>query len=152
MATAQVHVRRAAAQDLRLPRTGLAIAVGGLIYMALMFVGQSVAQGVVEEKSTRVVELLLSTLRPWSSWPASPGHRPAGPDPGCWSRRSADRGVSTGALGLSVSTADGTVAGLAWYRLGFTLYALVFAAGAAPSPGRRTRAAVLPTMTPLIVA
>jgi ABC-2 type transport system permease protein len=38
---------------------------GILLFMALMTAGQLVAQGVVEEKSSRVVELLLATLRPW---------------------------------------------------------------------------------------
>lgn len=38
---------------------------GILLFLALMTAGQLVAQGVVEEKSSRVVELLLSTLRPW---------------------------------------------------------------------------------------
>ncbi len=33
--------------------------------MTLLTLGQMVAQGVVEEKSSRVVELLLSTVRPW---------------------------------------------------------------------------------------
>lgn len=40
--------------------------VGGiLIFIALMTCGQLVAQGVVEEKTSRVVELLLATIRPW---------------------------------------------------------------------------------------
>ena len=38
---------------------------GILLFLSLMTAGQLVAQGVVEEKSSRVVELLLSTLRPW---------------------------------------------------------------------------------------
>ncbi|RLV54783.1 ABC transporter permease [Aeromicrobium phragmitis] len=38
---------------------------GILIFIALMGGGQRVAQGVVEEKSSRVVELLLATMRPW---------------------------------------------------------------------------------------
>lgn len=38
---------------------------GILIFIALMTCGQMVAQGVVEEKTSRVVELLLSALRPW---------------------------------------------------------------------------------------
>ena len=43
----------------------LGIIAGILIYMSLLVTGQMVAQGVVEEKSSRVVELLLSTIRPW---------------------------------------------------------------------------------------
>ncbi len=38
---------------------------GVLIFIAIMTTGQMVAQGVVEEKSSRVVELLLSAIRPW---------------------------------------------------------------------------------------
>ncbi|WP_029288183.1 ABC transporter permease [Cellulomonas sp. HZM] len=41
------------------------IAVGILLFISLMNAGQLVAQGVVEEKTSRVVELLLATLRPW---------------------------------------------------------------------------------------
>ncbi len=38
---------------------------GILLFLALQVAAQQVAQGVVEEKSSRVVELLLSTIRPW---------------------------------------------------------------------------------------
>ena len=43
----------------------LGIIAGILIYMSLLLNGQIVAQGVVEEKTSRVVELLLSTIKPW---------------------------------------------------------------------------------------
>jgi len=36
-----------------------------LIYFSLIMNGSTVASGVVEEKSSRVVELLLATLKPW---------------------------------------------------------------------------------------
>ncbi|TYP86162.1 ABC transporter permease [Blastococcus xanthinilyticus] len=36
-----------------------------LLYGLLIMFGQFIAQGVVEEKSSRVVELLLATMRPW---------------------------------------------------------------------------------------
>lgn len=39
--------------------------VGILIFLSLIMSGQLVAQGVVEEKTSRVVEILLSTVRPW---------------------------------------------------------------------------------------
>ncbi|WP_029253020.1 ABC transporter permease [Paraoerskovia marina] len=42
-----------------------ALATGILIFVAIMTSGQLIAQGVVEEKQSRVVEILLSTLRPW---------------------------------------------------------------------------------------
>ena len=36
-----------------------------ILYSLLILFGQFIAQGVVEEKSSRVVELLLATMRPW---------------------------------------------------------------------------------------
>lgn len=41
------------------------IVAGILLFVSIMTAGQLVAQGVVEEKSSRVVELLLATVRPW---------------------------------------------------------------------------------------
>jgi ABC-2 type transport system permease protein len=43
----------------------VAMVMGILLYMAMLMGGQYVAQGVVEEKASRVVEVLLSTVRPW---------------------------------------------------------------------------------------
>jgi ABC-2 type transport system permease protein len=45
-------------------RTGVAVVGMIVLYTLLILISQFVAQGVVEEKSTRVVELLLSTMRP----------------------------------------------------------------------------------------
>lgn len=46
-------------------RIALAIIAGILVYVSITLYGQLVAQGVVEEKSSRIVEILLSTIRPW---------------------------------------------------------------------------------------
>ncbi|WP_079159960.1 ABC transporter permease [Streptomyces pactum] len=43
----------------------LILASTGLLYFFFVFYGIMLAQGVVEEKAGRVVELLLSTIRPW---------------------------------------------------------------------------------------
>lgn len=45
-------------------RLALATVSAFLLYMFLIMAGQAVAQGVVEEKTSRIVELLLSTIRP----------------------------------------------------------------------------------------
>lgn len=45
-------------------RTALAFAAVGLLYMQLLGNGVAVASSVVEEKTSRVVELLLSTIKP----------------------------------------------------------------------------------------
>ncbi len=46
-------------------RVVAAIIGAGLLYGLLILFGQFIAQGVVEEKSSRVVELLLATMKPW---------------------------------------------------------------------------------------
>jgi ABC-2 type transport system permease protein len=112
----------------------LGIVAGILIYMSLLINGQMVAQGVVEEKSSRVVELLLSTIRPWQLM--------AGKVLGIGFVGLVQMVVIGGvgiaaALGLDVlsistSAALGTVVWLVvWYLLGFFMYSLVFAALAA---------------------
>ncbi|WP_084467524.1 ABC transporter permease [Actinokineospora inagensis] len=104
---------------------------GILIYMSLLINGQAVAQGVVEEKSSRVVELLLATIRPWQLM--------AGKVLGIGAVGLLQMliiggvgiaaGLATGVLTLSVSTAIGTVIWLVvWFLLGFVAYSLVFAA------------------------
>jgi ABC-2 type transport system permease protein len=109
----------------------LGIVAGILIYMSLLLNGQMVAQGVVEEKSSRVVELLLSTIRPWQLM--------AGKVLGIGFVGLVQMVVVGGvglaaSLGLDVltistSAAIGTVAWLVvWYLLGFVMYSLVFAA------------------------
>jgi ABC-2 type transport system permease protein len=112
----------------------LGIVAGILIYMSLLLNGQVVAQGVVEEKSSRVVELLLSTIRPWQLM--------AGKVLGIGLvglvQMVVVGGIGTAAalgldvLSISTSAAVGTVVWLVvWYLLGFVMYSLVFAALAA---------------------
>ncbi|MFC1411452.1 ABC transporter permease [Streptacidiphilus sp. N1-12] len=134
----------------------IAIVAGLLLYLTLMFVGQSVAQGVVEEKSSRVVELLLSTLRPWQLLggkvvgvgvlglvqflvPAALG---------------VGVGLAIGSITLSLASSVGTVLwALAWYGVGFAVYALVFAAlGATVSRQEDVGGLTFPAVAPLILA
>ncbi|WP_104477807.1 ABC transporter permease [Actinokineospora auranticolor] len=107
---------------------------GVLIYMSLLINGQSVAQGVVEEKSSRVVELLLATIQPWQLM--------AGKVLGIGVVGLVQMvaiggfglvaGLATGVLTISLSAAVGTVVWLiVWFLLGFFAYSLVFAALAA---------------------
>ena len=108
----------------------LGIAAGILIYVSLLLNGQAVAQGVVEEKSSRVVELLLATIRPWQLM--------AGKVLGIGvigliqvlvvAAAGVIAGLATKVLTISVSAAVGTVVWLlVWYLLGFFMYAVVFA-------------------------
>jgi len=115
-------------------RLAIGMIVGILVYLALLTYGQTVAQGVVEEKTSRVVELLLSTIRAWQLM--------AGKVLGIGLvglvqlalllAAGAVTGVATGVLTLPTSIAVGTLAwAIGWYLLGFFLYALLYAAAGA---------------------
>jgi ABC-2 type transport system permease protein len=123
-----------ATPELDAQRITLGIVTGVLIYLSLQAWGQFVAQGVVEEKSSRVVELLLSTVQPWQLM--------AGKVAGIGlvgllqivivAAGGAIAALATGALTISASATAGTVMWLVvWYLLGFFSYALVLAAASA---------------------
>lgn len=128
----------------------LGIAAGILIYLSLMINGQSVAQGVVEEKTSRVVELLLSTIKPWQLM--------AGKVLGIGvvgliqmiviGAGGVITGLAAGVLTISVSAAVGTVVWLiVWYLLGFFMYSIVFAAlGALVSRQEDVGGATMPAL------
>lgn len=132
----------------------LGMVAGILIYLSLMTQGQQVAQGVVEEKSSRVVELLLATVRPWQLM--------AGKVLGIGvvgliqmilvGIVGVVAGLSLDVLTISVSAAAGTVAWLiVWYLLGFFMYAFAFAAaGALVSRQEDTPSVVMPVLLPVI--
>jgi ABC-2 type transport system permease protein len=132
----------------------LGSAAGVLIYISLMLQGQRVAQGVVEEKSSRVVELLLSTVRPWQLM--------AGKVAGIglvglaqmlvFGTVGVALAVGLGVLHISISVAVGTVAWLVvWYLLGFVLYAFALAAaGALVSRQEDASTVVMPVLIPVI--
>ena len=104
-----------------------------LLYFQLIGYGVWVALGVVEEKSSRVVELLLATLRPWQLLTGKVigiGLLGLG------------QLVLTGLVGIAAAVGTGVVdvptgiAGVAgqviiWFLLGFAFYACLYAALAA---------------------
>lgn len=109
---------------------GLMAAV--LIYFSLLMYGSGLAQGVVEEKCSRVVELLLSTIRPWQLLMG----KVIGVGISGLVQLSLLAGVGLGAAALSgplrmPASVVGTVLwGIVWYLLGFLLYATLMAAAA----------------------
>jgi hypothetical protein len=110
------------------------VAIVGVIvlYSLLILFAQFVAQGVVEEKSSRVVELLLATMRPWQLLAGKIlglGRARARADRG--HRRRRDRG----ALAFDVVELPGELVGtvlwlLFWFVLGYALFASLFAVAA----------------------
>ncbi|WFR72129.1 ABC transporter permease [Prescottella defluvii] len=111
-------------------RIALSTAVVVLLYMQILAFGMYVAMGVVEEKSSRVVELLLSTLRPLQLlWGKVIGIGAVGlAQLAMYGVVGVGAGVATGVLTLG-GTAWGTLAGtLGWFILGFAFFAVLYAA------------------------
>lgn len=127
---------------------------GILLFLALMTTGQLVAQGVVEEKSSRVVELLLAAVRPWQLM--------AGKVTGIGLVGLLQVVLVVGAgvgtalwLGLlhASSLALGTTAvwAIVWFLIGFASYALVFAALASLVSRQEDVASVVGPVTAVMV-
>lgn len=156
VAEAHVTVRSLSPDDpTRSARLSMALVVVALLYLALLLYGSLVAAGVVEEKSSRVVEFLLPAVRP--------GQLLAG------------KVVGLGFVGLVQLLAVGVVGlvagwlldvlpsfgsavaaltwGLVWYVLGFLLYATVFATiGALVSRQEDVQSVLMPVTVVLVVA
>ena len=113
-------------------RVVVAIIGVGVLYSLLILFGQFVAQGVVEEKASRVVELLLATMRPWQLL--------AGKIIGLGLLGLAQivliAAVSVGgALAFDLVDIPGDLVGTAvsvvvWFVLGYAFYAAIFAVAA----------------------
>lgn len=111
-------------------RLALSIAAVAVLYMQILMFGMYVAMGVVEEKSSRVVELLLSTLRPLQLlWGKVIGIGAVGLlQLTAYGVAGVGAGLATGALTVT-GTALGVFAGtLGWFVLGFAFFAVLYAA------------------------
>ncbi|GAB3461781.1 ABC transporter permease [Actinophytocola sediminis] len=136
-------------------RIALALTMVALLYVSLLVYGSMVAQGVVEEKSSRVVELLLATVRPWQLLSGKVvGLGLVG------LIQLATVGVvglllaiMTGTLTIAGTAAGTLVWGLLWYLLGYLLYATVFAAvGSLVSRQEDVQSVLMPVTAVLVVA
>ncbi|MBM7771642.1 ABC-2 type transport system permease protein [Actinokineospora baliensis] len=156
VADATVDVRSLRAPDpTHDERLAMALVIVALLYLSLLLYGTMVAQGVVEEKSSRVVEILLATVRPWELL--------------------AGKVVGLGLVGLAQLTVVGGVGvvlavvtdvitipgvaagtllwGVLWYLLGYLFYATVFAAaGSLVSRQEETQSVLLPVTSVLVLA
>lgn len=135
--------------------TAVLVALLGVVvlYGLLILFGQFVAQGVVEEKSSRVVEILLSTMRPWQLL--------AGKILGLGLLGLAQL-VTIAVIGVVGSLALGVVSVpsavvptvvsvVAWFVLGYTFYAAVFAVAASLVSRQEDLGSVLTPTTLLLV-
>ena len=125
-----------------------------ILYSLLILFGQFVAQGVVEEKSSRVVELLLATMRPWQLLAGRSSASACSP----WGRSWPSPSSGVAALAFDLVDAPGDLIStvaivIAWFVLGYAWYAAVFAVAASLVSRQEDLATVLlPTSMVLIVA
>ncbi|MPY96475.1 MAG: ABC transporter permease subunit [Actinophytocola sp.] len=136
---------------------GQRLAIGAimafLLFMSINAYGTLVAQGVVEEKASRVVEILLATIRPWQLL--------LGKIIGIGLVgliqlvAIAAAGIAL-ALAADVLTLSGVavgtlVWGVVWYLLGFFLYAALFAGSGALVSRQEDAQSVLTPVTMVLV-
>lgn len=135
-------------------RIALSIVAVLVLYMQILMFGMYVSMGVVEEKSSRVVELLLSTLRPLQLlWGKIIGIGAVGlVQLAAYGVVGVGAALSTGALTVT-GTAVGVLAGtLGWFVLGFGFFAVLYAAtGSMVSRQEDVNATATP-LTMLIIA
>ena len=135
-------------------RVGIAFAVTFLLFFSVTAYGAAVAQGVVEEKSGRVVELLLSTI------PAT--HLLAGKVLGLGlvgllqllilGVVGAAVALGTGLIAVPGLLAGTLVSAVVWYLVGFFLFATLYAAaGSLVSRQEELQSVTAPVAVPLLV-
>jgi ABC-2 type transport system permease protein len=140
--------------DVNNQRVAAALIGVGVLYGLLILFGQFVAQGVVEEKSSRVVELLLATMKPWQLL--------AGKILGLGLLGLAQIVVIAvvgvaGAIAFDLVDVPGDIVGTAgavvfWFILGYALYAAIFAVGASLVSRQEDLGTVLMPTTLVLVA
>ena len=135
-------------------RAGAGFAVGIVLYLALTFAGSAIATTVAMEKSTRISEVLLAVLRP--------SQMIVGTVIAVGTVTLMQLLVLAAPLAVAVQVTDSiglpsVAAGdiglaVAWFALGFTLFAFMFAATAAlVDKITEVNSAILPVTTILIV-
>ncbi len=136
-------------------QTVVGVIVAIVLFISLQVYGQQVSQGVAEEKESRIVEILLATVRP--------GQLLAGKVVGIGLVGLLQLAI-IGGVGLILiarthvvsipALGAGVIAGgLLWFVLGFTLYAVLFAAaGSLVSRVQDVQMASLPIIMALSVA
>ncbi|NEK85422.1 ABC transporter permease [Blastococcus saxobsidens] len=154
-AVPEVEVTALSGEDDAAEQEQVLVAIIGvvLLYGLLIMFGQFIAQGVVEEKSSRVVELLLATMRPWQLL--------AGKIIGLGVLGLAQIviiGVISvaGALAFDLVAVPGDLVGtvisvVLWFVLGYAFYAAIFAMAASLVSRQEDLGSVLTPMILLLV-
>ena len=132
----------------------IGLLVAGTLYVTMIIYGQLVSAGVIEEKSNRIVEILLATIRPWQLM--------LGKIAGiglvalvqvvvvavvALVLASATKLVSIPTLGVDV-----VISGVVWFVLGYLMYALLYAAAGSMVSRQEDVASVAMPVTLALVA
>lgn len=129
--------------------------VGMLVFLGIATTGQMVAQGVVEEKTSRVVELLLAAVRPWQLMAG----KVVGIGVVGMAQVGAILGASVGmtlALGLldpgTLNLGVTAISTLAWFVIGYLTFSLALA-GLASLVSRQedVGSVIAPVMTVMVI-
>jgi ABC-2 type transport system permease protein len=138
----------------RIEQIVIGLLVAGILYVTMVIYGQLVAAGVIEEKSNRIVEILLATVRPWQLM--------LGKITGiglvaliqvvlvvgvALVLASATKLVSIPTLGVDV-----VISGIVWFVLGYLMYALLYAAVGSMVSRQEDVASVAVPITLVLVA
>ena len=138
----------------RVEQIVIGLLVAGVLYVTMVIYGQLVAAGVIEEKSNRIVEILLATVRPWQLM--------LGKITGiglvalvqvvliagvALVLASATKLVSIPTLGIDV-----VISGVVWFVLGYLMYALLYAAAGSMVSRQEDVASVALPVTLVLVA
>jgi ABC-2 type transport system permease protein len=138
----------------RVEQIVIGLLVAGTLYVTMVIYGQLVSAGVIEEKSNRIVEILLATVRPWQLM--------LGKITGiglvalvqvvlvalvALVLASATKLVSIPTLGVDV-----VISGVVWFVLGYLMYALLYAAVGSMVSRQEDVASVAMPVTLVLVA
>lgn len=137
----------------RAQRLVVGVFVAALLYVALVIYGQLIAAGIVEEKANRIIEILLSTVRPRQMlFGKVIGIGLMGfvqllllGVVGVITLRFA-QAISVPSVGVSAAAG-----GLLWFVLGFLFYGLIYAAAGSMVSRQEDIAAVTTPITMLVV-
>lgn len=136
-------------------RAGAGFLVGVVLYLAITFAGSAISTAVAQEKTSRISEVLLTTLRPSQAL--------VGTVMATGVVTLLQLAVLTVPLAVAVRVSDSIglppvaagdlVLSLVWFILGFALYAFVFAASASVvDKVTEANSAIIPVMTVLVAA
>lgn len=133
----------------------IGLLVAGTLYVTLIIYGQLVAAGVIEEKSNRIVEILLATVRPWQLM--------MGKIVGIGlvalvqvvlvAVVAVVLASATKLVSIPTLSVDVIVSGVVWFVLGYLIYALLFAsAGSMVSRQEDVGSVSMPVILVLVAA